>query len=150
MVGKFLEMYGKECNRMGKFLRIRNSIDLKKSLKKGSKIHFQRKGHTGGLQVWEAPKLLIYLWEDWEPNARLWGDWGRIGHQMRHQKKHTNEWTRSDKKEERTKNHNQPQQLEVIWEKGHWLRLQLLKKQLMRSRWEKRNTNGTLWWRTVL
>jgi len=69
MVGKFLEMDEKECNRMGKFLRIQISIDLKKPLKKGSKIHFQ------GRDIWVDYK--------YEKLPNFCFSCGRIRHQMR-------------------------------------------------------------------
>jgi len=69
MVGKFLEMDEKKCNRMGKFLRIRISIDLKKPLKKGSKIHFQ------GRDIWVDYK--------YEKLPNFCFSCGRIRHQMR-------------------------------------------------------------------
>lgn len=69
MVGKFLEMGGKNCNRMGKFLRIRTAINLKKPLKKGSKIHFQGRDILVDYKYERLPNFCFAC--------------GRIGHHMR-------------------------------------------------------------------
>jgi hypothetical protein len=68
-IGNFEEMDMKECNRIGKFLRIRVSLDLRKPLKRGSKLNFQ------GKEIWVDFKY------EWLPNFCFCC--GRIGHQMR-------------------------------------------------------------------
>jgi hypothetical protein len=59
----------KESNRMGKFLRIRVSVDLTKPLKRGSKLNFQ------GKEIWVDYK--------YERLPNFCFACGRIGHQMR-------------------------------------------------------------------
>ncbi|CAJ2634985.1 unnamed protein product [Trifolium pratense] len=68
-LGNFEEMDLKECNRMGKFLRIRVSLDLRKPLKRGSKHNFQ------GKEIWVDYK--------YERLPKFCFACGRIGHQMR-------------------------------------------------------------------
>lgn len=68
-MGMFEEMDLKEINRMGKFLRLRASINLTKPLKRGSKLHFQ------GKDIWVDYK--------YERLPNFCFACGRIGHQMR-------------------------------------------------------------------
>ncbi|GAU21788.1 hypothetical protein TSUD_329120, partial [Trifolium subterraneum] len=68
-VGTFEEMDMKESNRMGKFLRMRVYVDLKKPLKRGSKLNFQ------GKEIWVDYK--------YERLPNFCFACGRIGHQMR-------------------------------------------------------------------
>ncbi|CAJ2671908.1 unnamed protein product [Trifolium pratense] len=69
ILGTFEEMDMKDCNRMGKFLRIRVSMDLRKPLKRGSKLSFQ------GKDIWVDYK--------YERLPNFCFACGRIGHQMR-------------------------------------------------------------------
>jgi interleukin-1 receptor-associated kinase 1 len=69
ILGNFEEMDMKECNRMGKFLRIRVSMDLRKPLKRKSKLSFQ------GKDIWVDYK--------YERLPNFCFACGRIGHQMR-------------------------------------------------------------------
>jgi len=68
-LGGYEEMDMKEVNRMGKFLRLRTSINLSKPLKWGSKLHFQ------GKDIWVDYK--------YERLPNFCFACGRIGHQMR-------------------------------------------------------------------
>ncbi|CAJ2652060.1 unnamed protein product [Trifolium pratense] len=68
-VGTFEEMDFKDINRMGKFLRMRVSVDLKKPLKRGTKLNFQ------GKEIWVDYK--------YERLPNFCFACGRIGHQMR-------------------------------------------------------------------
>jgi len=65
----FKEMDLKEANRIGKFLRIRTSLDLTKPLKRGSKLHFQGKDIWVDYKYERLPNFCFVC--------------GRIGHQMR-------------------------------------------------------------------
>lgn len=69
ILGMFEEMDMKEVNRMGKFLRIRTSLDLTKPLKRGSKLHFQGKDIWVDYKYERLPNFCFIC--------------GRIGHQMR-------------------------------------------------------------------
>lgn len=69
ILGMFEEMDMKEVNRMGKFLRIRTSLDLTKPLKRGSKLHFQGKDIWVDYKYERLPNFCFVC--------------GRIGHQMR-------------------------------------------------------------------
>jgi hypothetical protein len=69
ILGTFEEMDMKDCNRMGKFLRIRVSMDLRKPLKRGSKLNFQ------GKDIWVDYK--------YERLPNFCFACGRVGHQMR-------------------------------------------------------------------
>jgi len=68
-MGIFEEMDLKEINRMGKFLRLRASINLTKPLKRGSKLHFQGKDIWVDYKYKRLPNFCFAC--------------GRIGHQMR-------------------------------------------------------------------
>lgn len=69
ILGVFEEMNMKEINRMGKFLRMRTSLDLTKPLKRGSKLHFQGKDIWVDYKYERLPNFCFVC--------------GRIGHQMR-------------------------------------------------------------------
>ncbi|XP_024629915.1 uncharacterized protein [Medicago truncatula] len=69
ILGVFEEMDMKEINRMGKFLRIKTSLDLTKLLKRGSKLHFQGKDIWVDYKYERLPNFCFVC--------------GRIGHQMR-------------------------------------------------------------------
>lgn len=65
----FEEVDPKECNRMGRFLRLKNSLDLRKPLKRGTVIKFQ------GRDLWVDFK--------YERLPTFCFGCGRIGHQLK-------------------------------------------------------------------
>lgn len=48
MMGIFEEADTRDCNRLGKFLRVKVSIDLKRPTKRGTAIRFQGKESSSG------------------------------------------------------------------------------------------------------
>jgi hypothetical protein len=69
LLGKFVEVDGKESNRLGSFLRVKATIDLRKPLKRGTVIKYQGKN------------LQIYF--KYERLPRFCFVCGKLGHQIK-------------------------------------------------------------------
>jgi hypothetical protein len=68
-IGKFVEVDSKDRNRMGKFLRIKTTVDLRKPLKRGTVITYQGKN------------LRVYF--KYERLPTFCYACGKIGHQIK-------------------------------------------------------------------
>ncbi|RHN51689.1 hypothetical protein MtrunA17_Chr6g0471591 [Medicago truncatula] len=61
LLGKFVEVDSKECNRLGSFLWVKATIDLRKPLKRGTVIKYQGK-NIGWIESWSKRKGLGADW----------------------------------------------------------------------------------------
>ncbi|MCI08934.1 hypothetical protein A2U01_0030016, partial [Trifolium medium] len=68
-IGKFEEADQRDANRLGRFLRVKISIDLRKPLKRGTVVHYQGRGLKVFFKYERLPNFCFLC--------------GRIGHQMR-------------------------------------------------------------------
>ncbi|MCH88312.1 zinc CCHC-type-like protein, partial [Trifolium medium] len=69
IIGSFMEVDSKDCNRLGKFLRVKTSIDLRKPLKRGTIVKYQGKDLKVFFKFERLPTFCFVC--------------GRIGHQIK-------------------------------------------------------------------
>lgn len=62
LIRKFEEADNRDCNRIGKFLRVKISLNLKLPVKRGIVIHFQGKDLKVFFRYERLPVFMLHLW----------------------------------------------------------------------------------------
>jgi hypothetical protein len=70
VLGVYEEFDNKDCNKLGRFLRLKAVIDVRKALKRGTIIRYQEKDIRIVFR-YETSDHLLHMWETRTPNERL-------------------------------------------------------------------------------